>query len=82
MTNNESGQARISSGSFSIRTMNVLLFVAGFTAAAGSFLYKAAQGDTDQIRWFVPFVALMPMGLMIALYWVTWLTGKMARRKN
>ena len=76
---NERPKGRVA---FSIRSINVLLFAASFVAAGAAFLFKAIQGHGESTKWFVPYVALVPLGLMVAVYWWHWAANRMTRRRS
>lgn len=59
-----------------IRTMMVLTAVFASTAASFGYLYRASNGNGEEIGQFVIMTAMMPLLILVGAYW----TLKIARQ--
>ena len=54
---------------FSIRSIFVITTVFAGGAVSLGYLFRAANGNSDEIGPFVIITMIMPLGLMIAMSW-------------
>lgn len=67
---------------FTIFGMLLLMLTFSVLAAGGRYLYRAIQGEADELLIFFPFVLIAPMGLMILVSLLRQLLIVMNRRRS
>ena len=68
--------ARARQKPLTIRTIMVLTAVFASTAASFGYLWRASNGDGEEIGQFVIMTAMMPLLILVGAYW----TLKIARQ--
>lgn len=62
---------------FSIRLIMVITVIAAVASAGLGQLYRAANGQVEDIGPFIIITSMAPLGVMIALNWIFRLFGKL-----
>jgi len=60
---------RTRSTTFTIRSIFVITTVFAASAVSFGYLFRAANGNTDEIGPFVVITMIMPLALMVAMSW-------------
>lgn len=60
---------RARSTTFTIRSIFVITTVFAAGAVSLGYLFRAANGKSDEIGYFVVITMLMPLALMVAMSW-------------
>lgn len=71
---------RTRSTTFTIRSIFVITTVFAAGAVSMGYLFRAANGNTDEIGWFVIITMLMPLALMVAMSWTFRITKWMGKK--
>ena len=70
MSSQHSNRPPLRSTSFTIRSIFVITTVFAAAAVSLGYLYRAADGDSDEIGPFVIVTMLMPLALMGVMSWI------------
>lgn len=70
------------STSFSIRSIFAITTVCAAAAVSVGYLYRAANGDLDEIGPFVIFTAVSPLALMVLMSWAFKVSNWIIRKSN
>lgn len=69
MSSTDQKPARPRSTTFTIRSIFVITTVFAAGAVSMGYLFRAANGNSDEIGPFVVITMLMPLALMVAMSW-------------